>query len=87
MSVWKILEMAPVGVSPWYLGYTSGAYGIIAAALAAGFIWQAWKVLVAPRDDRRAARALFAYSILYLFAIFAALLVDTIVTRVIAAAA
>jgi protoheme IX farnesyltransferase len=81
------LLLAPVAVLPWPLGFASPFYGAIAATLGAGFVWRAWKVLTAPRDDRKPAKLLFAYSILYLFAIFAALLVDTIATRAFALAA
>jgi len=76
------LLLAPVGVLPWMLGFASGLYGAAAAVLGIGFVWHAWKVLFGPRDDRKPSRALFAYSILYLFAIFAVLLADTIATRI-----
>ena len=77
------LLVAPVGVLPWFLGYTSTAYGIGAAVLGAGFVWYAWKVLTMPADDAkmRPAKALFAYSLLYLFGIFAAYLADSLVAR------
>lgn len=79
------LLLAPIGVLPWAFGFASGYYGTASAALGAGFIWQAWKVLAADKE-MKPAKALFAYSIVYLFAIFAALLADTIVMRVIASA-
>ena len=75
------LLLAPTGVSPWPFGFASGFYGIAAAALGSGFIWHGWKVLVAPDQEMRPAKALFAYSIFYLFALFAMLLADTIVMR------
>ncbi|MDW6025813.1 heme o synthase [Mesorhizobium sp. BAC0120] len=75
------LLLAPVGVLPWVLGFASAFYGFASAGLGAGFIWRAWRVLIASGVDKRGAKALFAYSILYLFAIFAALLIDTIATR------
>ncbi|MGX5827108.1 heme o synthase [Mesorhizobium sp. 43Arga] len=75
------LLLAPVGVLPWLFGYTSGYYGIASAALGVGFIWHSWKVLAASETELKPAKALFAYSILYLFAIFAALLADTIAMR------
>jgi protoheme IX farnesyltransferase len=77
------LLVAVVGVLPAVLGHASLVYGIIAAALGAGFVWYSWGVLRMPAEDRvmRPAKALFAYSLLYLFAIFAALLVDSIVAR------
>src|SRR5918995_356750 len=77
------LLVAPVGVLPWLLGYTSAAYGLAAAALGAGFVWHAWHVL-AMRDGDRAmkpAKAMFAYSLLYLFGIFAAYLADSVLER------
>ena len=52
------------------LGYASVGYGVVAAGLGAGFVWYAWKVLRMADGDRemRPAKALFAYSLLYLFA-------------------
>ncbi|RWF26418.1 MAG: protoheme IX farnesyltransferase, partial [Mesorhizobium sp.] len=75
------LLLAPVGVLPWPFGFASGFYAIASAVLGGGFIWRAWKVLAAPDQDMRPAKALFAYSIVYLFALFAMLLADTIVMR------
>jgi protoheme IX farnesyltransferase len=78
--------IAPVGVLPVLLGYASLGFGICAAALGVGFVWYAFQVLRMSDEDQamKPAKALFAYSILYLFAIFAAYLVDTIVARALA---
>ena len=73
------LLLAPVGAAPWLLGYAGAVYGVTAlvgrradgrAGLAA--------VPAQPTATRpsRAARQLFAYSILYLFVLFAVLLVE-----------
>jgi protoheme IX farnesyltransferase len=80
------LVLAPVGVAPWLLGYTTPFYGVAAALLGVGFVWYAWKVLGMADDDRvmKPAKALFAYSLLYLFAIFAAYLADSVVERALA---
>ncbi|MDG4876517.1 heme o synthase [Mesorhizobium sp. WSM4935] len=77
------LILAPVGVLPWALGYTTAGYGVVSAILGLGFVWYAWKVLAMADDDRamKPAKALFGYSLLYLFAIFAAYLVDCVVGR------
>jgi protoheme IX farnesyltransferase len=77
------LVLAPVGVLPWALGYATAGYGVVSAVLGAGFVWYAWKVLGMADDDRamKPAKALFGYSLLYLFAIFAAYLVDCVVGR------
>jgi protoheme IX farnesyltransferase len=75
--------IAPVGVLPWILGFTSVIYGAAAIALGAGFVWYAWKVLRMTNGDRvmKPAKQLFAYSLLYLFAIFAVYLADVVVSR------
>ncbi|MER9314471.1 heme o synthase [Mesorhizobium sp. M0659] len=75
------LLLAPIGVLPWAFEFTSGVYGIVSAAFGAGFIWHAWNALVILDKEMKPAKALFAYSIFYLFAIFAVLLADTIAMR------
>lgn len=61
--------LAPVGVLPWVLGYTSAIYGVPAVVLGIGFVWYSWAVLRMPDSDRvmKPAKALFGYSLLYLF--------------------
>jgi protoheme IX farnesyltransferase len=80
------LILAPVGVLPWVLDFTTPAYGIVSAVLGAGFVWYAWRVLGMADDDRamKPAKALFGYSLLYLFAIFATYLADCVVGRALA---
>lgn len=84
------LILAPIGVLPWAFGFASGLYGLASAALGAGFIWHAWKLLIDRRWvegwEMKRAKALFAYSIFYLFAIFAVLLADTIAMRIVMSA-
>ncbi|HTV67383.1 MAG TPA: heme o synthase [Rhizobiaceae bacterium] len=77
------LLVAVTGVLPAVLGFTSLAYGGVAAALGIGFVWYAWRVLRMADADRamKPAKALFAYSLLYLFAIFAAYLADAMIAR------
>jgi protoheme IX farnesyltransferase len=80
------LVIWPVGVLPSLIGSASAGYGAVAFALGAAFAWYAWKVLAMPDSDRamRPAKALFAYSLLYLFAIFTAYLSDVVVQRMLA---
>ena len=77
------LILAPIGVLPWGLGYTTALYGVVATVLGIGFVWYSWAVLRMPDSDRvmKPAKALFGFSLLYLFAIFAAYLADSIVER------
>jgi len=77
------LLVAAIGVAPWLIGMTSVVYGLVSVALGAAFVWYAWKVLKMPAADRSMgpAKALFGYSLVYLFAIFAVLLGDVAVAR------
>ncbi len=77
------LLVAAIGVAPWLIGMTSAVYGVVALALGSAFVWYAWKVLKMPESDRAMgpAKALFGYSLVYLFAIFAVLLADVAVGR------
>src|SRR5690606_17315026 len=77
------LAVAVTGVLPWALGYSSVVYGAVAAALGLVFVRSAWKVLRMSDADQAMwpGKALFVYSLLYLFAIFAALLLDSVVAR------
>jgi protoheme IX farnesyltransferase len=77
------LLVAAVGVLPWYFGFASAAYGLVALFLGTGFVWYSWQVLRMSPQDRgmRPAKALFGFSLLYLFGIFAAYLADSIVAR------
>ena len=66
--------LAPLGVAPWWLGFAGPLFGSVAAVLGGVFLLGAVRVW---RDDQeRHCRQLFGFSILYLFAIFAILLVD-----------
>jgi heme o synthase len=69
------LVLAPLGVAPWLLGYAGAMFGIAASALGAVMIALAWRVRK-ERGRHNASKQLFAFSILYLFLLFAMLLVD-----------
>jgi heme o synthase len=68
--------LMPVGAAPWLLGYAGAIYGITALAAGAVMVALAWRLRVA-RADHKAAMQLFAFSILYLFILFAVLLVES----------
>jgi protoheme IX farnesyltransferase len=61
---------------PWALGFAGAMYGAIAAIGGAVFLLLAGRISRSAGADRRAAHRLFAFSIFYLFALFAALLID-----------
>ena len=66
------LVLVPVTLAPLPIGLAGPLYGIVAAALGALFV--AGAVDLWRRGGEGPARRLFAYSILYLFLVFAALL-------------
>ena len=73
------LPMAAAAIAPWPLGLTGWLYGGVAVALSAAFLVLAFAV-VANRgtepSQMRPEKRLFAFSILYLFGLFAALVAD-----------
>jgi protoheme IX farnesyltransferase len=75
---WYSVAMAPVALLPVLFGVSGLVYGATAAVLTGIFIKHAWSVYRL-RDGKAAERApkvLFGYSIIYLFAMFGAMLVD-----------
>jgi protoheme IX farnesyltransferase len=72
------LVLAVSTFAPVYLGVAGTIYGVVAAVTGASLILLSWR-LFRTRESvamRRSARALFAYSLSYLFVIFLALLTD-----------
>jgi protoheme IX farnesyltransferase len=73
------LPMIAAAVAPWAMGLTGWIYGIASIALNAVFLILAFAVLANKATEPKAMgpeKRLFAFSILYLFALFAALVVD-----------
>ena len=79
------IVLVAIAAAPWPLGYFDAAYGVTSLVLGAGML--ALAINVFRRRERtqslRATRKLFAFSILYLFALFATLLVEVIVRAVV----
>ncbi|WP_420137621.1 heme o synthase [Sphingomonas sp.] len=76
------IPMAIAAVAPWPLGETGMIYGIAASLLTAWFVVLALRVAFNRETDQalmKPERALFRFSILYLFALFGALVVDKLV--------
>jgi heme o synthase len=70
--------LAPVGASPWLLGCSGPLYGVTAVVAGGTMIAQAARITAAGDgvEGVRAAKRLFGISIVYLFVLFAALLID-----------
>jgi protoheme IX farnesyltransferase len=71
--------LVPLAFAPLALGFAGALYAGLATLLGAGFLHMAWRVFVERQGTGadRAARRLFAFSILYLFGLFAALLAES----------
>jgi len=80
------LILVPLAIAPALIGMGGVAYGAVSAALGAVFLYLAWRVrrITEGREADQAARQLFAFSILYLFLLFAVLLLEHAVARWIA---
>jgi heme o synthase len=72
------IVLAPIGASPWLLGYCGALYGVIASVAGAAIIAHAVRIIAAGDgvEGVLAAKRLFGVSIVYLFVLFAALLID-----------
>jgi protoheme IX farnesyltransferase len=73
MLVYTVL-LVPLALAPWVLGIAGGLYAAAAAVLGALFILAAVRVWF--DSGERAARQMFAFSILYLFLLFTLLIID-----------
>jgi protoheme IX farnesyltransferase len=75
------IVLVAIAVAPWPLGYFDAVYGIASLILGAGMLGLAVNVYRRRTGSAalRATRKLFAFSILYLFALFAILLLEVVV--------
>ena len=79
------IVLVAVALAPWPLGYFDAIYGVTSLVLGAGMLWLAVDVyrLREGTAASRATRKLFAFSILYLFALFAVLLAEVVVRAIV----
>jgi heme o synthase len=72
------LVLVPIGAAPWLIGFAGAFYGLVALAAGGAMVALALRVRGETQGRRadRAAKQLFGYSILYLFTLFAVLLVE-----------
>src|SRR3954451_24092800 len=78
------IVLVAVALAPWPLGYFDAVYGIASLVLGTGMMALAINVYRRRqgREALRATRKLFAFSILYLFALFATLLIEVVIRAV-----
>src|SRR5207237_6318774 len=73
--LYSVLLVA-ISLMPWALGFAGAIYGAAAAMLGAIMIFLSWQVRWSDDKDRRPARRLFVFSMLYLVLLFIAILMD-----------
>jgi protoheme IX farnesyltransferase len=73
------LVLVPIGMLPWFSGFATIAYALVSGAGGLAMLGLALRVWLVPSDPK-APKQLFGVSILYLFALFATLLGETLVT-------
>jgi protoheme IX farnesyltransferase len=76
--------LVAVAFAPWPLGYFDAVYGVTSLVLGGGMLAMAVNVYRRRegKEAARATRSMFAFSILYLFALFATLLLEVVVHAV-----
>ena len=72
--LWYTIGLIPVTLAPVALGLLGSIYGAVALVMNGWFVWVAVRVLRDRDDD--SAHAMFRVSLLYLFVLFLAMLVD-----------
>ena len=75
------LLLFPIIVAPFILGYFGELYFLISSTFGIYYIYICYKLLRAskPREEKRSAKHIFAFSILFLFVIFTSILVDSLI--------
>tara|TARA_B110001454_G_scaffold37127_1_gene36630 strand:- start:749 stop:1564 length:816 start_codon:yes stop_codon:yes gene_type:complete len=67
-----------ISVTPYFLGYFGITYFISSLFLGGYYVYLCYKLLVEKDEEKKIARKIFVYSILYLFLIFTIILIDNI---------
>jgi protoheme IX farnesyltransferase len=75
------LSLVPIGAAPWLMGYADAIYGATALIAGGVMVALAWRLWAQGQCERAAqsAKQLFGFSILYLFVLFAVLLIEGVV--------
>ena len=71
------LLMTPCAIAPYFMGFAGPVYGVVTSLLSAVFLFLAINVW---RGKEKADRKLFFFSIIYLFAVFAVLAGERVLT-------
>jgi protoheme IX farnesyltransferase len=80
------LALVPLAILPAFIGLGGIAYGVASTVLGAIFLWLAFNVwrITQGREADQACKRLFWFSILYLYVLFAILVVEGAANRLLA---
>jgi len=72
------LVLAPVGFLPYAMGFAGPVYGVVSTVMGLAFVWFAIRCWRMDSNDENMSEAkkLFAFSIVYLFALFGTLILE-----------
>tara|TARA_B100000929_G_scaffold47994_1_gene34538 strand:- start:773 stop:1666 length:894 start_codon:yes stop_codon:yes gene_type:complete len=73
------LILFAISLTPYFFGYLGFIYFITSLALGIYYVYLCYKLLKETVDENKFAKKIFIYSILYLFLIFIAILIDGII--------
>ena len=73
------LILAPAGMAPYFAGIAGAAYLGVSLILGAIFVWLSWNVLRSEEQAYGSAKKLFGFSIVYLFGLFATILIEKVI--------
>jgi len=68
-----------ISLTPYYFGYLGLIYFSTCLILGSYYVYLCYKLLIETVDENKFAKKIFIYSILYLFLIFIAILIDGII--------
>jgi len=74
------LILFPIAISPFFFDFSGFVYFMISTILSGYYIFISYKLLKEkdPVNEKKLSKRLFGYSILYLFVIFASILIDSV---------
>ena len=78
--VWYTAGLLPVTVAPYFLGLAGEIYFVVSASAGVWFLYRAWRLFQERTDE--AAQGVFRVSLVFLFTVFLALLIDLIVAAI-----
>ncbi|MEP7457161.1 heme o synthase [Phyllobacterium sp. SB3] len=75
--------VAPVAILPWIMGFAGPVYGVFSIVMGFAFLYSAWTVWRSEVGEAmiRPAKKMFAFSIFYLFSLYAVLLGEILVRK------